>query len=479
MSLPRNTAQSGYLLILVIVFGSVFFVILSGFIGYIITENRVVEQRYQFEKAGEIAEAGLNYYRWYLAHYPDDVTAGTGAPGPYVFPYNDPEDGPVGEFSLEIASTTYCNRIASIDVTSTGYTYADPSVQRTITARYAQPTVADYAYIINSNVWAGDDREIFGPYHSNQGIRMDGTNYSTVTSGLTDWTCTSGFGCSGNPTVDGVFTTTSNANPLLFSFPSAPINFTDLTLDLAAIRDSALNDGGTYIPFSNAYGYRLTFNGDGTFTVRRVTNTFAYTTSENGATAITERNIIRSQSFYNTYTIDPACPLIFVDDKVWIEGTLDNKVTLAVAGTDIAGNDPDIILQGNITYNDPEDDGLLAIAEDSVLVGVDVPDNMTVNGIFIAQNGRFGRNLYRTSWLPYSWWWGFDYRPFYERNSLTINGTIVSNGRVGTQWTSGGSFSSGFRNRSNSFDRNLVDNPPPLVPNTSDVYEFVEWREEQ
>jgi hypothetical protein len=476
MSSHRSYSEAGYLLILTLVFGSIFFVIISGFIGYIITENQVVEQRYRFEQAGEIAEAGLNYYRWYLAHYPGDVTAGTGAPGPYVFTYEDPEDGPIGEFSLDIASTTFCNQIASIDVTSTGYTFADPDVERTITARYAQPTVADYAYIINSNVWAGSDREIFGPYHSNQGIRMDGTNYSTVTSGLTDWTCTSGFGCSGNPTVDGVFTSTSNANELLFSFPSAPINFTDLTLDLAAIRNSAQNEGGIYIPFSNAYGYRLTFNGDGTVTARRVTNTFQYWAQSSEGT-FQERNIIRNQSFYNTYTIDPACPLIYVDDKVWLEGTLDNRVTLAAAGTDISGDDPDIILQGNITYNTPGDDGLLAIAEDNVLLGVDVPNNMTINGIFVAQNGRFGRNHYNYSWLPVSW--GYDYRPFYMRNSLNVNGTIVSNGRVGTKWTSGGTYISGFDNRTNTFDRNLVDNPPPLVPNTSDVYDFVEWREEQ
>lgn len=89
MSSISRTAQSGYLLVLVLVFGSVFFVIASGFIGYIIAENRVIEQRLQFEQAGEIAEAGLNYYKWYLAHNPNDVTAGTGAPGPYIFTYED------------------------------------------------------------------------------------------------------------------------------------------------------------------------------------------------------------------------------------------------------------------------------------------------------------------------------------------------------------------------------------------------------
>ncbi len=123
------------------------------------------------------------------------------------------------------------------------------------------------------------------------------------------------------------------------------------------------------------------------------------------------------------------------------------------------------------------EDGLLAIAEQNVLLGVDVPNDMTINGIFIAQNGRFGRNDYNYSDLPNPSG-PLDFRPYYERNSLTTNGTIVSSGRVGTQWVSGTTFQSGFHNRYSSYDRNLVNDPPPLVPNTSDVYDFVDWREE-
>jgi hypothetical protein len=118
----------------------------------------------------------------------------------------------------------------------------------------------------------------------------------------------------------------------------------------------------------------------------------------------------------------------------------------------------------------------LAIAEADVLIGISVPNNMTANGIFIAQNGRFGRNHYRESGtygLPN------ELDPFVFRNSLTMNGTIVSNGRVGTQWTSGAVPISGFLVNNNSYDRNLVASPPPLIPKTSDVYQITDWREEQ
>ena len=474
----HQTHNKGYLLVLVMVFAGVFMVILTSFIGYLVTQVRVSEHRYLLEQSSEIAEAGLNYYRWYLAHYPNDVTNGTGLPGPYTKAYNDPELGPIGEFSLSISSSTYCGDVASIEVTSTGHTYENPTLSRTISARYTQPTVAEYAYIINANVWAGSSQNLIGPYHSNQGIRMDGTNQSTVTSGLSNWTCTATFGCSPSGTRDGVFTTTANSNELLFSFPSPPINFTDITIDLNNILNRAQNAGGTYLPSSGSLGYRITFNGNGTFTARRVTAVRSYPAYSIEQGHHTERNIIQTDVNYGTYTINPNCPLIYVADKIWLQGEVDQKVTLAAAGTDSTGANPSIILQGNITYDDPDTDGLLAIAENNVLIGVDVPDNMTVNGIYIAQTGRFGRNDYNYADLPNPSG-PLDFRPYYERDSLSINGTIVSNGRVGTQWLSGSTFESGFHDRYSTYDRNLVESPPPLVPNTSDVYDFVDWRENQ
>lgn len=471
-----NIHTQGYLLVLVLVFGGVFTLIISSFIGYLVTQSTIAEQRYQLERASEVAEAGINYYRWYLAHYPNDVTNGTNLPGPYVHQYFDPEGAAIGEYSLSIASSTYCGDVASIEVTSTGHTYADPNLERTVTARYTQPTVAEYAFIINANVWAGSSLSIIGPYHSNQGIRMDATNQSTVTSGLSSWNCTSSFGCSPQGARAGVFTTSGNSNPLLFSYPSPPINFTDITIDLTNILNRAQNSGGTYLPPSGSLGYRITFNGDGTFTARRVTAVRSYTAFSTELGSHTERNIIQTDANYGTYTINSACPLIYVADKIWLQGVVDQKVTLAAAGTDISGLNPSIILQDNITYDNPATDGLLAIAENDVLIGVDVPNNMTINGIFVAQTGRFGRNDYDYANLPNPSG-PLDFRPYYERNSLTTNGTIVSNGRVGTQWVSGSTFKSGFRNRYSSYDRNLVEKPPPLVPNTSDVYDFVEWRE--
>ncbi len=457
--------RKGALLVLVLIFGAMFFVMMAGFMGFVVTQSQVQERKYQQEQAREIAEAGLNYYKWFLAHYPDDVTNGTGLPGPYVMPYNDPELGAIGEFSLSISSSTYCGDVSSIEIESTGYTYKEPSLKRTIYARYARPTVAEYAYIINANVWAGSSRTIIGPYHSNGGIRMDGTNNSTVTSGQETWTCTASFGCSPTQTVDGVFG--SGPNSALWNFPSPPINFTGLTLDLANMKTKAqAGVGGIFIGNSGDYGYRVDFQSDGTVDVYKVDETWVHSeySPTDGSYNYNARDLIKDDDFFATYTIDPNCPLIFIEDKVWLEGEVNQKVTIAAAGD---GGDWSMILHNNITYTN-DSAGLLAAAERDVLVGYDVPDDMELNGIFVAQGGRFGRNYY----------WNSTNGGDRFRNSLTINGTIVSNGRVGTKWSCGGGvYCSGFDVRFNSYDRNLVDNPPPLAPHTSDDYKFVEWRE--
>lgn len=481
----KQQKNGAYLLVLILIFGAIFLSMLTAFISYIVTQHKAQTQNYNKEQALNIAEAGLNYYKWFLAHYPNDMKNGTGLPGPYVGVYSDPEGGPIGTYSLTIASSTACGQVYAVDITSQGNTYAAPNAGRKVYGRYARPTVAEFAYIINSNVWAGADRTIVGPYHSNGGVRMDGTNNSTVSSGQSTWSCTSTYGCSPTATKDGVFG--GGVNSDLWSYPSTPINFTGLSVDLAAMKTKA-QTVGRYIPKSPAgkYGYRIKFRADGQMEVYIVDTVTSYYGYNNDDGWKTESNVIATDHLLATYTVPTACSVVFVEDKVWLEGVVKNKITIAAADLVTAGVDRSIILQGNITYATATS-GLLAVAEDDVLVGLTVPDAMTLNGIFAAQNGRFGRNRYcgytsggsdelcsNTYQLPSG---GTNLRPYSKRSSLTVNGTIVSNGREGTKWTSGGTYVSGFSTRFNSYDRKLVADPPPLTPNVSDTYQFIEWRE--
>ena len=74
----------GQLLIQVLVFAAIAILVLVGiasFVSVSIQAGRITVQR---ELAIEIAEAGIDYYRWHLAHSPNDYQDGTGSAGPYV-----------------------------------------------------------------------------------------------------------------------------------------------------------------------------------------------------------------------------------------------------------------------------------------------------------------------------------------------------------------------------------------------------------
>jgi hypothetical protein len=466
-------------MLLSLVFGAIFLTVLGALSSFSMTQYRVQNASTGHVRAVGLAEAGLEYYRWFLAHNPGNLTNGTGLPGPYTLTYNDPEGGVAGTVSLSIVGNTSCGEVTSVDINSTGSPADGTGVSRTLATRYAQPTVAKYSYVINDSVWAGSDRIINGPYHSNGGIRMDGTVNAPVTSSLSSWLCTSSFGCSPSATQNGVFGAGTNSN--LWSYPSPQVDFAAISADFTSLKTKA-QANGVYLPrYSSgnsngaAYwkGYHLIFNSNGTVTVNRVTAaTSLNVIPVNSADASTDRALIGNETSYNTYTIPVTCGLIFVEDTVWIEGTISGKVTLVAANVVDVGVSPNAILKNNISYASVGS-GLTVFAEKNVLVAPDSPQTMSVNGIFIAQGGAFGRNLYRNTS-------GSSCNSTYEpRTTLTIYGTTVSNKRTGTKWTNGcgSGNNAGYQTRIDSFDRNLATDPPPFTPIVSSDYEFVDWRQ--
>jgi hypothetical protein len=318
---------------------------------------------------------------------------------------------------------------------------------------------------------------------------MDGSNQSLMTSaainnGIGEWICTSSFGCSPCPTAAGqcrisssqclcpdIFTTTANPNPSLFQFPVPPFDFNAITVDLALIKDKALHAGGIYLPKSttldaNGKGYHLKFANDGTVQAWVVTGTSATYACDNDCTQGSDWQndyfTISSEYLYNTYTIPAACSAIYAEDNIWPEGVIKGKVVVASANLVDDNVDTDAILNNNITYAHSDGtDGLSLIAERNILIGPTSPDVLELHAIFTAQRGHFGRNYYQSN----------------MKSSLTIYGSIVSNGRVGTKWTSGGQMVSGYSARETYYDQAQVKNPPPFIGHISPDYKIVSWQE--
>ncbi len=485
-SAPRSTPQvsRGYFTLLVLVFASVFFTLLSALTGFVFVEKRAQIVQEQREQALHLAEAGLEYYRWHLAHWPKDLQDGTGGNGPYVHDVPDPEGGTLGSFSLSFVSNQACGTSTDLVITSVGRAAAAPSYTRTLKATYDWPTVADYAYVVNSNVWAGADRVINGPYHSNGGVRMDGTHNATVSSGVSTWLCTATLGCSPDATQPGVFGTGGPQS--LWTYPAPPIDFQGITQDINGLKELARNHGGLYFGQtggeSTRHGYHMTFNGDGTFTLQDVKDTvrvWGYTVDGGWQY---EYPVISDEQFPTTYTIPSSCSIIFFNDRVWIDGVVSGKVSVAAAALQQPNYAADVIINGDLTYaNNSGVDGLTVIAEHSILIGLKTPDTMNVNGIFIAQQGHFGRNHYCTDECNSSHQGNEGVPPslddYVRRSTLNTLGSIISNRSTGTKWTSGGVFVSGYNQRNDSYDRRLAKDPPPFTPRTSDDLIFVDWRE--
>lgn len=474
--------ERGYFVFLVLVFSAVFLTVISTLAGFIFIEKKVSLADENREKALHVAEAGLEYYKWHLAHFPTDLKDGTSGAGPYVHTVPDPEGGTLGSFSLVITGASYCGTVASVTIASTGWSAANPALKRTLVAVYQRPSVAQYSTIVDANVWAGSDRIIQGPYHGNGGVRMDGTHNATVSSGVATWLCTSQFGCSGNQTQNGVFG--AGSTPSLWSFPVPPVDFDGLSVDLAQLKGYATSSG-IYLGPSGAYGWRITFKSDGSIDARKVTDAtqvWGYSTDDGWQQ---ERSVIATVGSVTNYAVPTSCPIIFVEDNVWVDGVVSGKPVITAANVTTAGVDKSVIVNGNLTYAHTSGDGITVIGEDNVLIGLATPDTMEIHGVFIAQNGRFGRNHYCQNECDGSHS-GSEGLPsaldqYVTRATLSTFGTVVSRGRVGTKWTSGSPpvFISGYAQRNDSYDRSLAVSPPPFTPSTSDDFEFSSWQEQQ
>jgi len=481
--LPAARASRGVTVFLVLGFMGVFTIILGTIGSYVLTQATYGRALLAREVALNVAESGLEYYRWFLAHNPSIMVSGTGLVTPYTYAVNDPEGSSVGDAEVSASANTQCGAVQWVDLTSRGVASANPGFPRTLSARYMQPSVAEYSYIVNTNVWAGPDRTIRGLYHSNGGVRMDATHNSDVTSAAATWNCTSSYNCNpAQPNASGVVG--GGSNPALWTYPVPTVNFAAISVDFTDLRTKTQTQGGIhYGPASgsvNDRGYHLVFNPSGTVTIYRVTSTTGKPSQSSQYGWGTEYSIINNQTPLGTFTIPSSCALMFFEDRVWVEGTVNGKVTIIAATPDDSGTSPDVYLNNNILYAAYDGtNGLTVVAERSVLIPLVVPDAMEIHGIFIAQSGHYGRDFFTnsSSW-PLSQRVGSAYASYVMQTQLTTVGTVVSNGRTGTSWNCSGSYCSGFQTRFDYYDQQLAFSPPPFTPIVSTDYKFALWREQ-
>jgi hypothetical protein len=483
----KKNFQKGSLLVPIIVFSGVALVVMGGIIGWTKTTMDANRQLSVKEAAIQLAESGIDYYRWHLAHAQSDFQDGTGHVGPYVHQVHDKDNNVIGQFSLAITPPLIGS--TRVRVESTG-TPAGTAISRTIRVEMAIPSLAKYAVAANDDMRFGEGTEVFGPIHSNKGIRFDGLAHNLITSALSSYDDPD-HNESGAEKIEFAVHTHVNAppssginanyrpaemppNPVparsdVFmvgrQFPVPAVDFTGLTNNLSNIKAAAITSG-KYFAASGAQGYQIILKTNDTFDIYKVTS---QTNPPSGCTNTAGQTgwgswSVNNKIFINNYAM-PVNGLIFVEDNVWVEGSVNTaKVTIAAGRfPDNPANRPQLIINNDLTYTNYDSTDVVAlISQGNINVGLVSDTNLRIDAALVSQNGRVGRYYYESDCSPYN-----------VRNTLTLYGMIATSIRYGFAYTDG----TGYQTRNIIYDANLLYSPPPDFPLTSDQYTILSWEE--
>ncbi len=468
-----KTLNSGYLLIQVLVFGAIGVVIITGLLGWAGTSLRYSKLLNSREQALAIAESGLDYYRWHLAHATKDFQDGTGRVGPYVHSFADKDGNVIGQFTLTITPPIVGSTIVTI--VSKGEVFDGSKAVRTLESKLAIPSLAKYAMVANTDMRFGEGTEVFGPVHSNGGIRFDGLAHNLVTSARATYSDPDHVGADEYAvhthlgTVDPLPNATLPARTDVFmagrQSPVPAVDFVGLSADLATIKASANTSSGKYLANSGSQGYHLILKTNDTFDVYKVTSIIS-----------TPRNCddpgnqddwgtwsINKETYVTNYPF-PSNGLIFVEDNVWVSGQINTaRITIASARFPESTNtNTSITINSDLKYtNFDGQDVISLVAQDNINVGEYSDDDLEIDGALVAKGGRVGRYYYESACDNA------------DRHSLTLFGMIATKERYGFAYTDG----RGYDIRNITYDGNLLYGPPPSFPLTSDQYQTISWRE--
>jgi hypothetical protein len=475
----KHLNNDGFMLAGLLVFSSISVLIVSVIITAAISNIKLSRKLYDREKTFHLAEAGIEYYRWHLAHANLDFKDGTNTDGPYVRSVKDVSGNDFGTFSLDITAPAIGSTI--VNIKSEGNIPLS-GTSRKIETIMAIPSLARYAVVANDYMRFGQGTQVFGPLHSNNGIRFDGIAHNIVTSAVTSYDdpdhtdSNIEFGVHTHVNVPpGIGTTETyrslegppnavlSRNDVFVAgrqFPVPAADFTGLTSNLVLLKTQATTSGKYFAPSGTG--------NKGYYILLKIDNTFDLYTVNSVDTSCAESWSIDSKTYIANYAI-PANGIIFVEDDVWVDGQINNSRATITAGAfpDVVANYKSITINNDLLYTNYDGSDVIAlIAQKNINVGLRSEDDLKIDAALVAQNGRVGRFGYASSC-------GAEYR----RNSITLYGMIATKGRYGFTYTSSGVYSNGYLTRNINYDSNLLYGPPPSFPLTSSQYTTISWKE--
>jgi hypothetical protein len=525
----------GSVMIYLLITATIGSVILLGLVTFVAARYRNSQYAATREQSLQLAEAGVYWYRWYLAHKVEGKTvqqkkdfweSGTakGVGTPYEIAVSDPEGGTFGKYKLEVTAPNTDSTI--VIVKSTGWTNKSPNVKRTIQVRLRQPAWCEYAVVADDFMRFGEGTEVFGMIHSNQGIRFDGLAHNLITSSVPtvddpDHSGANEFGVHTHKNIPPQTGIDSSFRPLEAP-PTSPMqtrsdvfqagrkvnqptkSFNSLIANLGLMRDEA-NAGGLYLGQETATvqfncrnvrtrvggkwvwvwtcdetavpvkGYHIVLKDNHTMDVSIVLG-FDSSTYEINPT-------ITLRYDGHNYTVEGELPavnypvpgngIVFVENFTWIEGTI-NGDHLTIAAADLSPTPvyKDIYINHDILYTDKVGND----ANGPDILGIIAQNNISI-GLYSDDNLEIDAALLaqkgRIGRDNYSWASTGRFR-----DTITTYGSLVTKQRYGFSWINSvtGQQVSGYTNRNLYFDNNLIYYPPPYFP-VGDKYQIDLWEE--
>ncbi len=469
----KNQKQKGIILVSTLVYASIAIILIVGLVSFFAILFKATNNVVDRERAFHIAEAGTEYYKWHLAHSPNDYKDGTAENGPYIHDYFDKDGTLIGKYELEITPPQTGSTIVTIE--STGYLISKPDLKRKIKIRLAIPSLAKYAFVTDGDVRFGEGTEVWGPIHSNGGVRFDGVAHNVITSARAtyddaDHTGDLEFGVHTHvaPT-DPLPPNSTPDRPDVFTsgreFPVPAVDFNGLITDLAGDKTLA-EQNGIYYPSSGEQGYEIILKTNDTYDLYKVTQLEApassCTNSSNqtgwGTWSVKQKQLVGNYAF-------PSNGIIFVEDNVWVSGKI-NTARLAIVAAkfpDTQINRKSITVNNDLLYTNYDGQDVISlVAQYNINVGLVSESDLRIDSALVAVGGRAGRYYYSSNCAPY-----------HVMDDLTLYGMIASKTRYGFSYTN----NTGYQNRNIIYDPNLLYSPPPMFPLTSDYYEIISWEE--
>lgn len=506
-------AESGYILPAVLSLIIAVGIFATALLMIVVNNFFVVGNNVRSQQAFDIAEAGVNYYLWHMAHNGTDFKDGQSTPttpdptlgyGPYVHTYTDANAKQTGTFTLWIKPQGNGSTIAT--VRSVGKTN-DSNITRTVQAQIGASSFASYGLVSDKEFWFGNDETANGPVFSNVGVHMDGPNTDTVGAANATYLPGSSYNGGVSGRQNGVWcdsrVTSPNCNTRDKSnwlYPRPTVDFNLVSESLCTMKEVALNSTlssvcsttpttrtDSYIPqystngsYSTTRGYMIELNSDGTYNLYKVSGENDRASSYTSAL---------SRSTVQSNIPIPSSGVIFVEDNVWVRTnpTFHGRVTIA-SGRLATSRSTNITIVDNMLYSTKNGtDAIGLVAENNVTIAPYAPPasggfTFEVDAAALAQSGS-------VTWPEY-----------YAGTSTCTKGWTASNqnflfyGSVATKlsWTwnylsyygcgymvrdpSSGYYYSGIMHTTTSYDYNMLYAPPPSYPVTG-TYDILSWRE--